>query len=336
MTKKFFVHTLLLFLLSCFSVARAQHITVELDKDKILIGGQVTLQFKLEDYNPRLFTLQGGWFNMPDTINNLEVVKRSKIDTISAGGYVTYVQKLTITSFDSGSWKFPPFGLSLLKRGDTKPIELKAPYLTLDVLTVDVMGMKEYHPVKDIAEVDIHNNPWLILVLAVMSIVSGITLRWFIRVRKRAHKMATLSRMRKRGRSPLYRATQQFTALKKTLPIPFDQIKDFYTQVEDICRNYLSEMFLEETLQSTSSEIMVLLKKYITDEETVEKFADFLMMCDSVKFAKYIPSTAAEDQEQFIDEAAANLQQINKLSRTRTKTKSSKRKKKDKDADKVD
>ncbi|BAV10322.1 hypothetical protein FLA_6384 [Filimonas lacunae] len=326
------VYFLLVCLLSCFSVVRAQRVSAELDKDKILIGGQVTLQVKLEDFNPRLFTLQS-WFNIPDTGNHIEVVRRGKIDTVLVGGYITYIQKLVITSFDSGSWKLPLLAVNVFRQGESKSTELKAPWLNLDVLTVDVSAMKEYHPVKGIVEIKILNNVWLIGVLAIMSLVSGYILWWFIRVRKRARKMAHLSRLRKRGRSPLYRATQQFTALKKAVPIPYDQIKEFYTQVDDICRIYLSEMFLEQTMQCTSEEIMVLVRKYITDEEAVEEFRVMLVMCDSVKFAKYLPSAAADDQLEFIEVAAQILQRINKLSRSRTKTKS---KKKKKDADKVD
>lgn len=332
MTKKFLGYILWVCLLCCFSAAHAQRVSAELDKDKILIGGQVTLQLKLEDFNPRLFALQS-WFNIPDTGNHIEVVKRGKIDTVLTGGYIAYTQKIIISSFDSGSWKLPLLSITILRQGESKSEELKAPWLTLDVLTVDVSNLKEYHPVKDIVEIKIRNNPWLIGVLAVMSLVSGYVLWWFIRVRKRARKMAHLSRMRKRGRSPLYRATQQFTALKKTIPVPYDQIKEFYTQVEDIGRIYLSEMFLEQTMQSTSEEIMVLVRKYIADEQTVEEFRYMLVMCDSVKFAKYLPSAAAEDQLQFVEEAAQILQHINKQSRSRTKTKSRKKKK---DADKVD
>lgn len=331
MTKKFLVYFLLICLLSCFSAVEAQRVSAELDRDKILIGGQVTLTLKLEDFNPRLFNMQS-WFNVPDTGNHIEVVTRGKIDTMMNGGYYSFTQKLIISSFDSGSWKLPLLSVDILRQGDSKSQELKANYLTLDVLSVDVSKMKDYHPVKEIIEIKILNNVWLIGVLAIMSLVSGYVLWWFIRVRKRARKMAHLSRLRKRGRSPLYRATQQFTALKKTVPIPYDQIKEFYTQVDDICRIYLSEMFLEQTMQSTSEEIMVLVRKYITDEEAVEDFRLMLLMCDSVKFAKYLPSAAADDQLEFVDSAAEILQRINKLSRSRTKTKS---KKKKKDADKV-
>jgi len=332
MTKKFFGHILWVCLLCCFSAVQAQHVSAELDKDKVLLGGQVTLHLKLEDFNPRLFSLQS-WFNIPDTGNHIEVVHRGKIDTVVQGGYTAYVQKLVITSFDSGSWKLPLLSVTVLRQGDAKAQELKTPLLSLDVLTVDVSNMKEYHPVKDIVAIDLRNNPWLIGVLAVMSLVSGYVLWWFIHVRKRARKMAHLTRMRKRGRSPLYRATQQFTALKKTIPVQYDQIKEFYTQVDDICRIYLSEMFLEQTMMSTSEEIMVLVRKYVSDADTVEEFRYMLMMCDSVKFAKYLPSAAADDQLEFVEGAAQLLQRINKQSRTRTKTKSRKKKK---DADKVD
>src|SRR4051794_23294278 len=58
--------------------AAAQQVSATIDRDKILLGEQVTLQLKAEEIrtedNPIV-----AWFNLPDTINHLEVVKRSAI-----------------------------------------------------------------------------------------------------------------------------------------------------------------------------------------------------------------------------------------------------------------
>ena len=310
------VFHVVVFLLLGTGLAKAQRVTAEFDREKIAIGQQVILQLKLEDFNPRIFSLDE-WFVVPDTINNLECIKREKIDTIIIGGYATYVQKCMITSFDSGTWHMPELQIAIRSKDDLKPVILATKPLTLDVVPVDVSALKEYHPLKEIQEVKVSGDLWLIILLGVIALISGFILRWFIRIRKRVRKKAAITRMRKKGRTPLYRALQQLAALKKEVPVlQPTALKEYYTQVDDICRVYLSEMYLIQTLQKTSDEIMVTLKKYIASDAARKEIHNILDLCDSVKFAKYQP-ISVEEQVTAVDKAAVCLQQINKTYRKR-------------------
>lgn len=304
------------FLLLSSGVVKAQRVTAEFDREKIVIGQQAILQLKLEDFNPRLFSIDE-WFVVPDTVNSLECVKREKIDTIIIGGYATYVQKCLITSFDSGTWRMPELQVAIRSKDDLKPVILTTKPLTLEVGTVDVSGLKEYHPLKEIQDVKVSGDLWLIILLGVIALISGFILRWFIRIRKRVRKKAAITKMRKKGRTPLYRALQQLAALKKEVPVLQPHaLKEYYTQIDDICRVYLSEMYLIQTLQKTSDEIMTVLKKYIASESARREIHTILDLCDSVKFAMYQP-ISVEEQVTAVDKAAACLQQINKTYRKR-------------------
>ena len=55
------------------------------------------------------------------TFNNLEVVERSKIDTIKNGANVTSRQRLLITGFDSGLFKIPAFVFPVVPAGGGTP-----------------------------------------------------------------------------------------------------------------------------------------------------------------------------------------------------------------------
>src|SRR4051794_14000569 len=111
----------ILLLVSCsflsLTSASAQQVSASIDRDKILLGEQITLQLKAEEIrtedNPII-----AWFNLPDTINHLEVIKRSAIDTVDVDGSTTYIQNIAITSFDSGRWTLPALQLKL-KNGNT-------------------------------------------------------------------------------------------------------------------------------------------------------------------------------------------------------------------------
>jgi hypothetical protein len=295
----------------CHLQLKAQRVTVELDRDKIVIGQQAALRLKLEEFNPRLYSLDG-WFVVPDSMNHLECVQRETPDTIVIGGYATYIQKCLITSFDSGVWQIPEFKITVRSRDNQEPVILTTKPLTLEVMPVNVENLKDYHPLKEIQDVKVSGELWLIILIGVIALVSGFILRWFIRIRNRVRKKAAITKLRKKGRTPLYRALQQLAALKKEVPVLQEaQLKEFYTQIDDACRVYLSEMYIIQTLPKTSDEIMTLVKKYIPSEAARRELNVILTLCDAVKFARYQP-VAADEQVAAIDKAAACLQQINK------------------------
>ena len=100
----------------CFSNASfSQNISATIDREKILIGEQITLQLKAENITPQTQHITG-WFSLPDSGNHIEVVKRSPIDTLNINGTTSYFQNITLTSFDSGNWQLPPLRIIFLKR----------------------------------------------------------------------------------------------------------------------------------------------------------------------------------------------------------------------------
>lgn len=135
--------------LTCVS---AQKIAAALDREKILLGEQVTLQLKLEELNPAAVSC-AAWFSLADTANHIEVVKREPIDTVNLNGTITYVQRITITSFDSGKWVLPALQVSVEDKQTGKQTILTATPLSLEVLPVDISNLKNYHDIKDIIEV---------------------------------------------------------------------------------------------------------------------------------------------------------------------------------------
>src|SRR5436190_15005506 len=74
----------------------AQSVSASLDRDKILLGEQVTLQFNLNSINP-LTTYITTWPGLGDTLNHIEVIKQNAIDTVNVNGLNSYIQNFTLT-----------------------------------------------------------------------------------------------------------------------------------------------------------------------------------------------------------------------------------------------
>ncbi|NTW34484.1 MAG: hypothetical protein HGB12_17995, partial [Bacteroidetes bacterium] len=113
---------ILLFLLSVFTVksfSQDVKATAKIDSNRnnIIVGDQVKLIMKLKYPSKTIIS----WPDLKDSLsNNIEIIQKSKIDTISKeNNFLTLSQTYTITSFDSGSFYIPQIRFRYKKAGDT-------------------------------------------------------------------------------------------------------------------------------------------------------------------------------------------------------------------------
>lgn len=306
--KLFILITIFLFFVF---TAHTQTISASIDRNKILIGEQVTLQLKAEDINSRMSFLQS-WFNIPDTGSHLQVVKRNAIDTADVGGLNTYVQNIIITSFDSGRWRLGPLQLIVQDRTTGKQTTLKTDSVVLEVLPVDVSGMENYHDVKDIIAVEAKPDYTLYIGIVLSAIVFALLIWLFIKSSKK--KKEAQPKLVYKG-TPLQHALQQIKELQSENLVAKHQVKLFYTRLADICRNYFSDQLQVRSSQATSDELMILIGVYLQNEKMRTPFFQFLRLADAVKFAKYKPSS--EQNNEAVQTAIKTLQHIDELTQRR-------------------
>jgi hypothetical protein len=172
--------------LSIPTLSFSQSASAALDRDKILLGEQVTLQFNLNNLNP-LTTYVSIWPAPGDTMNHVEIVKRNDIDTVNVNGLNSYEQKFILTGFDSGRWQLGPFNFVLQDKTTGKQINLSTQPLYLTVLPVDVSSLNDYHPIKDVIEVTTTFN-WLPVIIVATLLIAGVVI--FIMLKKRKKRPA--------------------------------------------------------------------------------------------------------------------------------------------------
>jgi len=134
---------LVVMLYSCLN-SFSQKVSATIDREKMLIGEQLELQLKVGDIDRKKTDILK-WFSLPDTFNHMEVVTRFPIDTIKLGESFTYIQKIKLTSFDSGYWAFPDMSIVLNNQQSIAALPI-----SVAVLPVDVSNMVDYHDIKDI------------------------------------------------------------------------------------------------------------------------------------------------------------------------------------------
>ncbi|MEO8713027.1 MAG: hypothetical protein ABI405_12930 [Parafilimonas sp.] len=281
----------------------AQSVSASLDRDKILLGEQVTLQFSLAGVNERI-NFVTNWPQLKDTIAHTEILKRTAIDTINVQGVNTYQQNFTITSFDSGRWQLGPFVFILQDKTTGKQIQLVTVPVYLTVLPVDVSDLKDYHPIKDIIDVQTSFN-WMPVIIAAIIILLAVII--FIIIKKRKKEIIAAPKIILKG-TALERAIEKLYALEKEPLMSKTEIRKFHSEIDMITRQYFEEMMHIKALQLTTTELFSRTHVYMQDVQLRKKFQDVFEMNASVKFAKYMPQ--AEESKNTLKEIINGLQQI--------------------------
>ena len=282
----------------------SQSATASLDRDKILLGEQALLQFSVSNVDEAA-SFVVSWPHLNDTLNHIDILKHTSIDTIDVNGQVTYQQSFTLTSFDSGNWQLGPFDFVIQDRASGKKIQIVTQPVQLTVLPVDVSSMKDYHPIKDIIDVKTSFD-WAPFIIATIAVFLAVII--FIIIKNRKKKKDSTPKIILKG-TPLERALEKLYALEKQALTSTEAIRKFHSESDIITRQYFEEMIHVKALHLTTTELFDRLQVYMQDVSLRNKFQQVFEMNASVKFAKYTPQT--EESKNTLKEIIAGLQQIN-------------------------
>ena len=290
---KYLISHIVVIVLCCLtSVANAQTIKASIDREKILIGEQILLTLQIENVKGT-----SGGFNLPDSFNHIEVVERRKIDTLTIGKVISYRQVISLTSFDSGTWQIPGLAVQGITQ-NTKP-------LTIEVLPVDVSGLIDYHDIKEIIEVE-EKTDWLFILMIALSVLvlAGILYWFFTRKKKKVLKPvpATIKQ------SALEKALADLDKLEAENLYEKNKVKEHYSRVVDISREFFGTSTGHTSLQKTTDEWMLQLQYLQVNAETKTTFFQLLRLADAVKFAKYLPPEM--ENENSVKQAKNMLQEV--------------------------
>ncbi len=229
------------------------------------------------------------WPAIDDVLTDkVEVIAKSKIDTASiSDGRMTLQQHIAITSFDSGLYFIPPFRFALQNGVDT----VASNGLAFKVITFKVDTTKAIFDIKKPYRLPITFRevlPWIIgaLLLAILVVIMVIVFRRIQRnepvfggiIREKVHEPAHIVALR------------ELDKLKNEKLWQSGRVKEHFTMLTDIARNYIAERFSLPAQEQTTSEIVSSLKPLLIEEEdVVRKLESSLKMADLVKFAKFEP-----------------------------------------------
>lgn len=275
----------ILLILAVVSHAQVQ-VTASVDSTKILIGGR-------SHYFITVYAPKGTKISFPEFNNKKEIVSdvevlSAKSDTADANGKVRIRRIYTITAWDAKRYTIP--AQKVIVGGTTKTTGNVA----LDVQAVPIDTVKSTPmPPDDIQKVPFSWGEWLPVIFVIVLALILICIVFYL-YRILCHK--------KNGRTPKnIRVLSYYEQAKHDLSkiaankMLYAEQKDYYTDVTNVLRKYISQRYNINALEMTSHEILESMK----DVCDVSELKVVFNTADLVKFAKY--STDANDMTYYFD-----------------------------------
>lgn len=267
---------MLILFISAVSFAQDKKVKAQVETSNIRIGEQFSYRISVKETDnvilPKL------------ELKGLEVIDSAKVDTLDN----MLIQKYTITGFDSGSFYVPQQQVFIRNQA----------YLTdsllINVATVEVDTTKiKKYPIKSIKKEPFVFDDFKIyiyLLLAALAII-GFWIYWFV-IRKRKMEEDTPTY---RALAPYEEAMFKLNELDEKLLWQNNKVKEFYSELTEIIRNYIECELKVPALEKTSDEIIAVLNDFNeadtinTTKENIQKLKELFREADLVKFAKSKP-----------------------------------------------
>ena len=264
-------------------------IDVKVDTADILVGEQTTLHVTVTtDPNRRII------IPLPsDTLmTGVEVISVSDADSTVADGRLVIRRDILVTSFDSSLYLLPPF----IAIEGTDTIASNQVALKVSTVPVDVDNPEKFYDIKDVWKppfVLADYYPWIFGVLTALFLICVIG---YLVQRYRRHRSEVPVKPAEPELPPYETAIRELDSIKDQKLWQQGLNKEYYTQVTDTLRRYISRRYGVNAMEKTSEEILAIIERETDERSVYDTLRQVLRLSDYVKFAKLHPLPEENDE----------------------------------------
>ena len=271
---------LLLLLLASSVFAQQKQLVTSIDTTKNKIGAEFKLTLKAT-----VDTKSKVVFPKLKNMGALEVIQSYPIDTVKKDDRYELIKKYGLTQFDSGKYTIPSIKILI----NNKIVASDSIQVEVANVPVDTLKQKMFD-IKDIAPADNSLGNWWKYLLGFLLIIGlAALIYWFIKKYQKKKIEAEIYK------TPIEKATSLLNSLEKKELWQKGEVKEYYSELTNIVRNYIEEAIEIPAMESTTSELIEglkvasLKKKMMLSQDTIENLFVVLKQADLVKFAKSKP-----------------------------------------------
>jgi hypothetical protein len=255
--------------------AQSSSVKAEVDQNNIRIGEQIEYKISVDGTEnviiPKL------------ELKGLEVIDSLGIDTLKS----KLIQRYILTGFDSGAYYIPQQQIFIRNQAHlTDSLLINIATVKVDTTQVKMFEIKgiKGEPIR----FDDYKNT-LFWILGIIITVLGAL--YFALKRSDQQELKT----REQLLNPYQEALRNLQLLDKKLLWQNNKIKEYYSELTDILRNFIERELNIPALETTTSGLIETLsdfndtKSILTDKDTIQSLHKLLQQADLVKFAKSKP-----------------------------------------------
>lgn len=260
-------------------------VTSRVSRDSLMIGEQVTYTLKV-DADPDLDFLLP---RIRDTLNSqLEVLGQLRADTLMEGERVLVEHSYLITGFESGDQIIP--SQKVLYRRNEKVDTAKSMPLILHIYDPEVDMDQEIKPIKPPINTPLtfmEVLPWAALGLG-GALISASLIWLVIRyVKRRNHPEIFTQKPLEPAHVIAFR---ELDKLREEKLWARGEVKQYYTRLTEITRQYIERQYGIPAMESTTEEILDAFGRTNAEDQLLDEILkELLELADLVKFAREDP-----------------------------------------------
>lgn len=279
---------ILLSLSAGFVFTQSGEISIEskIDKASITIGDPVNFTIKVNKTKDIKVDLPGlnvalGAFDVRDYKSAERPVKGTNKTELT----ISYI----ITTYKTGQYYVPPITLHYLTPANEQR-SVTSDSICIEVKSVKSSEAKDIQEAKDPVPIKAsHKLLYWVIGITVVILLGLLGYYYYLR-RRWMGKGLLFEKSAESVQPPHEIAFEELAKIEQMGLVEQKRIKEYYTLVADVIRNYSARRYQILTLERTSDEIIQEMRSSDIMGEFVEMFRAFFKASDLVKFAKYIPS----------------------------------------------
>lgn len=288
-----------IFLFISFGLFAQKPVSSAVDSTAIHIGSAFTYTIEAQGKNDAKITFPEG-----EQMGDFEVLESFPADTLIQEQHTAYTKKYLLTQFDSGSYHISRQSVYI----DGKNYQTDLHKINVLPVAVDTLKQPMYD-IKTVVGSSVDTSYLIYYIIAiVVCILIGLLVFWLIR--KQQNKNLTEDDL---FRTPLERATAKLQQLDEKRWVTDGNIKSYYSELTDIAREYIEEVFEIPAKESTSSDLIRLLKQTVKNKkiklrpQTIKDLQTVLQTADLVKFAKSEPTISEVEKDRKVIEDITSI-----------------------------